>query len=423
MSRPMDSGYNNGERDPEKDSDNAGLSETLSNRLRAWLGALPESPSSPSTLGAPSPSSAPMSPSRSMAGDLSRSSELCYPKFDPTTHLRYRQGHLSKEVKLLSLGVEESDQMDITGEGALPLFTKQCCEIMRRELINCQQALVLKRTNKKKSSLRYLSHGKQYNEKHLGDRHRGSVTPLISDDRSLKSSCLAPTLRECADVAPFCYSALTHPKSIAAVSAIAGQDLQICPDLEIAHIALCRLDPLAKHKKASAITKESGTSTKSVAYPFICVVRLTGDDSSFELPPIGYSTILQGRFTENIAKNQLCSLRLFANSEASTKKQIYNVVLTATFQPRDIIKYEDGRFLSRAENYVLTAKKLVLTLCYKDNQTRPDTAQESADDYKNVEKYVSWLKNYYDSGQAPDVDMINPSVMIPNSPTLSTSSV
>ncbi|OWB68047.1 hypothetical protein B5S33_g4783 [[Candida] boidinii] len=376
-------------------------------------------------------------------------------KFDPVQHLSYRNRIILKEIdkKSLNLGlkIEDYENFEIVNNSCFPLFNRNCIEIMKDEFNNyiCN----LKKNNKQK-----------YN----------------------KFSFVSEDLKESKKKLPFCYQAWNNKHTINAISAIAGIDLKICSDFEIAHFsknttskktATAATTTLSSSSPSSSSThstinkfthgnnsiknhnKQKHTNhfknnnninnsltdqvdylisrEKSIAYPYVCIVKLISneDDES----PEGYGIILQGRININIACKQVIEMNKSMKAICN-----YNIVMMATFQPKNLINYEDMKFLSSSyyTGYSCAQKLLTegnninggikrLNLSKKrsnsldsssfrkkvkrdlfmgrndgkeedggdeeddEDEEEDEEEEEEVEDYKTVEKYVNWLKDYY----------------------------
>ncbi|GME90213.1 hypothetical protein B5S28_g2511 [[Candida] boidinii] len=419
-----------------------------------------EEVSTPSSISASSVSSLKLN-TQQMIKDSKLNSEGNI-KFDPVQHLSYRNRIILKEIdkKSLNLGlkIEDYENFEIVNNSCFPLFNRNCIEIMKDEFN--KYICNLKKNNKKK-----------YN----------------------KFSFVSEDLKESKRNLPFCYQAWNNKHTINAISAIAGIDLKICSDFEIAHFSKNTTNKKSTTKAASAsasasaasiATKISTTSSssiyksgnkfthstnnsnnkqnynnhfknynnnniptdqvdylisreKSIAYPYVCIVKLISneDDES----PEGYGIILQGRININIACKQVIEMNKSMKAIGN-----YNIVMMATFQPKNLINYEDMKFLSSSyyTGYSSAQKLLTdgnninggikkLNLSKKrsnsldsgsfrkklkrdlfmgrangneenddkeeddDEEEEEEDDEEEVEDYKTVEKYVNWLKDYY----------------------------
>jgi hypothetical protein len=161
----------------------------------------------------------------------------------------------------------------------------------------------------------------------------------------------------------FMYDAWTHPKTLAAISAVAGTDLEIIMPYEIGHTNI-QLGPEGKGDvfniplsaetptpiKLSEDTDKDDLARPCVhwhydSYPFVCVVSLTipsatqhggetalkrhdGSILKIASPGEGWATVLQGRLIEHVA------LRAFGQGE--------RITMVTSFRPKDARVRDDS---------------------------------------------------------------------------------
>ncbi|ODV86913.1 hypothetical protein CANARDRAFT_6483 [[Candida] arabinofermentans NRRL YB-2248] len=355
-----------------------------------------------------SSSSSPYLQPQKSSFELSPSTNLIYPTFNPILHLNYRNTNLIKSIDAIELLNINNDEhtLEMIGDGSFPLFTQSCIEIMKWELLN-----------------------------YINSKNQSSL--------KLNSCFESPKLKDCKDILPFVYEAWTNPETSKAISAISGFDLKTCLDYEIAHFAK---HSTKKHRHQLNVSKYqkrkmNGRANdplilrkKSIAYPYICLVKMFSSQSLTASPniaatspesrsnstssfvqrshqqfdsslPEGYAVVLQGRLTENMAYRTLPHYRKKYSSK-STGAQ-FNIMLCATFQPVDLIKYEDLKFLN-SYTTINNAQKLLcdsnyLTKSKKSNDNGPigeatpaeDRKVEDYNDFDGFDQYKSWLDGLY----------------------------
>lgn len=205
--------------------------------------------------------------------------------FDPVKHLE--RDLISRSVKLSQLGILSTDNIEKIENGCFALFTKECCEIMVREI-----------------------EMNQINTSFL--------------DSSKGCSATGHSLKKCRTSLPFTYQALTHLDTVTLISRIVGKDLKISQDYHAYQLAAdSRLD--------GQVSRLSDYC--SVPYPYTTIVKISPSDE----PPIqGTATILRGRLINNVALRQMVK-----NNEQ------YTVVATCVLQPADITEHEHDILVKR----------------------------------------------------------------------------
>ncbi|CCG25594.1 hypothetical protein CORT_0C02180 [Candida orthopsilosis Co 90-125] len=248
------------------------------------------------------------------------------PKFYPLVHLQYyangssgqEQYNNTRRLTLEQLGLS-NPQMQISPIGVsdpFPLFTDEAIDIMRSEL--------LARENFMKYA-RYC---------HSSTSGMDCVVRGYVKDNEGNVNC------------EFIHDAWTHPATMELVSKMAGVDLEIVIDFEIAHANISMKTPeeadaeIAKHeeakeeervkeRKVSTSSSRHGDDIRAVvgwhhdSYPFVCVLMLSdttnmiGGETSLRMgktkaeveqeiaivpsPKQGSACVLQGRLIEHIA--------------------------------------------------------------------------------------------------------------------------
>lgn len=246
------------------------------------------------------------------------------PEFDPLVHLLYYangitgrdQYNNTRRLSLEQLRLS-NPQLQISPIGVsdpFPLFTKEAIDIMRSELLA------------KENFLKYARYC------HSSTTGMDCVVRGYVKDNEGHVNC------------QFIHDAWTHPATMELVSKMAGVDLEIVIDFEIAHANISMKAPeeadaeVAKHeakvermseRKESTSSTRSGDDIRAVvgwhhdSYPFVCVLMLSDttnmiggetslrmgnvlDDEDQEIaivpgPKQGSACVLQGRLIEHIA--------------------------------------------------------------------------------------------------------------------------
>lgn len=232
-------------------------------------------------------------------------------KFDPERHLSYyANGELAKykynntrRLTMEELGLTNPKQISHIGvSDPFPLFTEEAIKIMRQEVLD-------KENFKKYANISNMSaSGKDCNIRGYAKPNGEVNTQFIHD-------------------------AWTHPKTMELVSRMAGIDLKIVVDYEIAHTNVSIKDKeetkaeLEQYKKNPKrdMSKDCVVNWHYDSYPFVCVLMLSdttnmiGGETSLRMgkgteednvavvpgPISGYACILQGGLIEHIAPNPI----------------------------------------------------------------------------------------------------------------------
>lgn len=233
--------------------------------------------------------------------------------FDPQKHLQCYASLAAKEacsstrrLTMAELGLTSPRQISPIGvSDPFPLFTDEAIAIMRLEILD------------KDTFLRYAR--------------------FCHNSSSGMDCIMRGYVKNGHEIsAPFVYQAWTHPKTTELISEIAGVDLEIIMDYEIAHVNIGIKDPQQADKERSEWAKTAGILTRKGSgddipaivgwhydsYPFVCVLMLSdttnmiggetglrkglskGEDSQIAVvpgPQKGSASVLQGRLIEHIA--------------------------------------------------------------------------------------------------------------------------
>ncbi|WPK22977.1 hypothetical protein PUMCH_000200 [Australozyma saopauloensis] len=232
-------------------------------------------------------------------------------KFDPDVHLAYYAGSLEDKARFHSIRRITMEELKLTNAkqispigvtDAFPLFTEEAIDIMKLEVLR---------------KLTFLEHARYSNSSTSG--LDCMVRGYVKDNEKI--------------INPFIYDAWTHPKTMELVSLMAGVDLEIVMDYEIAHVNLgvCDEGTAEEQRMAHEQTKrekvfageEDGSDIPAIvgwhhdSYPFVCVLMLsdtsemiggetylrTGDNKITKVsgPTKGAAAMLQGRLISHLA--------------------------------------------------------------------------------------------------------------------------
>lgn len=233
-------------------------------------------------------------------------------KFDPEKHLQYYSGdefdqhkyHSTRRLTMEELGLTQKNQISPIGvSDAFPLFTDEATDIMKMECLRKDVFLKYGRTS--------------WNSTNGMDC---VVRGYVKTGQDV--------------VTPFIYEAWTHPKTVELISIMAGVELEVVMDYEIAHVNIgVTSEEVAEqqrkvHARQLALSgQDSGENIPAIvgwhrdSYPFVCVLMLSdttnmiggetylrmGDSKVAHVqgPQKGSAAVLQGRLIEHLAPKPL----------------------------------------------------------------------------------------------------------------------
>lgn len=199
--------------------------------------------------------------------------------------------------------------------------------------------------------------------------------------------------------APFTYAAWTHPKTQALIDQMAGTELDIVMDYEIAHlnVSVNNCDEIEREEqiaKAKAAVKKRGSSVHDESngganipavvgwhkdsYPFVCVLMLSdtsdmiggethlrkgnGNVAMVEGPQQGYASILQGRVIEHLAPNPLGLAERITMVTSYRPKNDFDMSVLSTVKPEINYGTRYSDFYSQWVTYRMTMAQTKTTL-------------------------------------------------------------
>lgn len=233
-------------------------------------------------------------------------------KFDPEKHLQYYSGdefdqhkyHSTRRLTMEELGLTHKNQISPIGvSDAFPLFTDEATDIMKMECLKKDVFLKYGRTSFNSTS------GMDCVVRGYAKVGKDVITRFI-------------------------YDAWTHPKTVELISTMAGVELEVVMDYEIAHVNIgVTSEEVAEqqrkvHAREQALSGEnSGEDIPAIvgwhkdSYPFVCVLMLSdtsnmiggetylrmGDSKVAHVqgPQKGSAAVLQGRLIEHLAPKPL----------------------------------------------------------------------------------------------------------------------
>ncbi|CAH6719796.1 hypothetical protein CLIB1444_02S16688 [[Candida] jaroonii] len=224
-------------------------------------------------------------------------------KFDPDVHLQYYADEIAKHkfentrrLTMEELGISSKNSISRIGvSDPFPLFTPEAVAIMKQEALEKETFLKYARFN-------------QFSKSGKDCLLRG----FVKVGKEI--------------ICPFTYEAWTHVKTQELINAIAGVDLDVIMDYEIAHtnISMKSKEDAAKELKEYDASKGDIVQDDFVvgwhrdSYPMVCVLMLSdttkmiGGSTSLKTgngvisvpgPTLGSACILQGGLIEHIAPN------------------------------------------------------------------------------------------------------------------------
>lgn len=239
---------------------------------------------------------------------------LAQASFDPEKHLRYyndemekHRYHNTRTLTMEELGLTNKKQISSIGvSDPFPLFTDEAIAIMKAEIL--QKDIFMKYARRNHSSTSGMD---------------CIIRGYVKTGEEIHT--------------PFVHLAWTHPKTLELISHIAGVELEVVMDYEIAHVNMAMEDKSAVDgdksiREAQARARQGlsdGSDIPAIvgwhndSYPFVCVLMLSdttdmiGGETSLRMggaddgtpkkvcsvpgPQLGFASVLQGRLIEHIA--------------------------------------------------------------------------------------------------------------------------
>ncbi|KAM9939025.1 hypothetical protein OXX80_001485 [Metschnikowia pulcherrima] len=322
--------------------------------------------------------------------------------FDPQKHLAYyAQGPLqqhkyenTRRITMEELGLTNKLQISPIGvSDPFPLFTDAAIDIMRAEILQKDA---------------FLKHAR------------------ISYNSTSSLDCvLRGYVKEKDEVfTPFTYAAWTHPKTMELVSTMAGVDLQIVMDYEIAHVNIGITDDAtaaaqrSEHAMAQREQLFSGENPEDAeipaivgwhhdSYPFVCVLMLSdtsdmiggetylrmGDGKLARVsgPQKGSAAVLQGRLIKHLAPKPLGAAEriTMVTSYRAKNPQLHDGSVLGTVKPEINYGSKYSEFYRQWVEYraeVMKARLDALTSSMKEDACFNKVATTSA--LREIEDYL-----------------------------------
>lgn len=227
--------------------------------------------------------------------------------FDPEKHLTFFSGdpldqhkyHATRRLTMEELGLTNKNQISPIGvSDPFPLFTEEATDIMKLECLHKET---------------FLEHA------------RSSFNSTSGMDCILRGY----VKRNDKIISPFIYAAWTHPKTVELISTMAGVELEVIMDYEIAQVNIGYTRPevvdqerIAKRERTLS-GLDNGDDIPAIvgwhydSYPFVCVLMLSdttnmiggetylrmGDSKIARVsgPQKGSAAVLQGRLIQHLA--------------------------------------------------------------------------------------------------------------------------
>ncbi|GEQ66973.1 hypothetical protein JCM33374_g636 [Metschnikowia sp. JCM 33374] len=336
---------------------------------------------------------------------LEKNSDYKSVKFDPNVHLKfYAQGpleqhkfHNTRRITMEELGLTHKLQISPIGvSDPFPLFTDEAVDIMRMEVLQKDAFLKHARTSHTSTS-------------GLDCVLRG----WVSEKKEI--------------LTPFTYAAWTHPKTMELVSTMAGVELEIVMDYEIAHVNIGITDPKNAaaqctpgeiEKRRKFFTGESSDEDIPAivgwhkdSYPFVCVLMLSdttqmiggetylrmGDSKLARVsgPQRGNAAMLQGRLINHLAPKPLGATEriTMVTSYRAKNPTLHDGSVLATVKPEVNYGSRYDEFYRQWVTYradVIKARLAKLTSAMMEEESFNKHA--TTDALKEIESY---LRNTY----------------------------
>lgn len=231
--------------------------------------------------------------------------------FDPEKHLRYYSAdpleqhkfHSTRRLTMAELGLANKKQISAIGvSDPFPLFTDEAVDIMKMEVLRKDT---------------FLLHARRSYNSTLG--MDCVVRGYVKTGETVRT--------------PFVHAAWTHPKTLELISTMAGVDLEVVMDYELAHVNVGVTDNAVAEQQRDAHQREQrerlftgedpGDDIPAIVgwhhdlYPFVCVLMLSdtthmiggetylrmGDGKVARVlgPQKGSAAVLQGRLISHLA--------------------------------------------------------------------------------------------------------------------------
>ena len=320
-------------------------------------------------------------------------------EFNPSIHLNYYASPMMKHkfqntrrITMEELGLTNKRQISPIGvSDPFPLFTDEAVNIMRQEVLEKQLFLNFARFSYSSTS-------------GLDVAMRG----YVKNDEEYS--------------APFTYKCWTHPKTMELVSKMAGVDLEVVMDFEIAHLNVSMKHPDVAKEERAITASSDGMGIPAIvdwhydSYPFVCVLMLSdttdmiGGETSLRMggsekgkvaivpgPQQGSAAILQGRMIEHLAPSPIgMSERITMVTSYRAKDPLKNDgSVLSTVKPEINYGSSYNSFYSQWINYRVELLKERLDLLNKSSRDEKGMFQKemTKDALIEVEKY---LKDTYE---------------------------
>ncbi len=317
--------------------------------------------------------------------------EFKSPKFDPKKHLNYKPA--DKQVLLSEIGITDSSQgiSPVAVTSPFPLFTPDAVAIMRAEILNPKLI---------------ENYGKL----------SWNANNLVEDYENLQ--CVLRGYAK--DAAPFTYQAWTHPQTVEIVSEMAGVELQVAFDYEVAHV---NLDIKTTESEDERALKTKGKDDMPAlvgwhrdSYPFVCVLMLSdttnmtgggtymrkgnGEISMVEGPKQGHATVLQGRVVEHLApkptryKERITMVTSYRPKDIAVKDEtVLGTVRPETDKSTDFNTFYPQFVGYRCDLISQNLKKLQHTMISRMEKGEDFVKSEAMLELKRMRDYINWTLN------------------------------
>lgn len=310
-------------------------------------------------------------------------------EFDPAKHLSYYnddslQKHKFNNTRRLTmeeLGLSNANQISPIGvSDPFPLFTEEAISIMRQEILE------------KEVFLKYARY---------------------SNSSTTGKDC---SIRGYTDATPFTKTAWTHPKTMELVSLMAGVELEVVLDYEIASVNVSMKDKAQAEAELEENDKKGSSEVDAVvgwhydSYPFVCVLMLSdtstmiGGETSLKMgkgmedniacvpgPTQGSAAVLQGRFVEHMAPNPIGATERITMVTSYRAKQASIPDKSVLYTVKPEINY-GSRYTDFYKDWIKSRTTQMIKNLNHINEKCQDTAkfdkEKVTEELKEIEEYL-----------------------------------
>lgn len=327
---------------------------------------------------------------------------LCYYSADPLDQHKY---HETRRLTMAELGLTHKNQISAIGvSDPFPLFTQEATDIMKME---CLQKEI------------FLEYARE------------------SFNSTTGMDCIVRGYAKTGGTVntPFVHDAWTHPKTVELISTMAGVDLEVIMDYEIAQVNIgVTPGEVAEHQRMAAgkqhqmeqtegAKSDPDKETQSAAagddmpaivgwhydsYPFVCVLmlsdtsRMVGGETYLRMgdkkvacvlgPQKGSATVLQGRLIEHLANKPVGATEriTMVTSYRAKNSVVHEGSVLSTVKPEINFGTRPDDFYPEWIRYRSQVVKDRLDALVKTcNESATFNKQAATDTLKDIEAYLA----------------------------------